>query len=1355
MRNKKIISYNYLLFLLISLSGIAQSFSIKHLAIENGLSNNYVKDITQDARGCIWIATENGLNRFDGKNFVTYQKNNSKIGSNALNTLFYDKDENKLWIGRKDGLSIFNLSNLEIDNYSFKDNINFDNVVDISPASKNGIWITKHNEEILFYDKHKKNFTSYSKNNIKGLKESYWCTFDDGKGNLLVGHAQNGLSIINLKNKTVQNFLNDPNDSKSLPGNSVYSFCVDHLGNIWIGTSNGLALYNPHTNSFLSFKHETNNPHSLIADHVYSIKEMKDGTLWIATDIGGISILDLHNISFMNPKKIMFKNLTETDNKNSLSSGNTRTLLQDHFGNIWIGNYSSGIDFISHTQSPFHILPYFKNNNILKSKPIWGIHADKEQQIWIGSDTEMAVFENFKLKRKFNLAPYYARSYGQVYAIKSMKNEFLLGIYDDGLLKFNPNNNHIERIKLGMNYVDVLNFFEDLDGKIWIGTEYGIYSYLNNIIRKEDKLNNQLNDKSIYGIIRDKQGKLWVGTTGKGIYIFDTNEKLILNVTEEKHGLGSNSINQLYIDSKGSIWVATRNGIGYFKDTKKPANFKTYNGKQGLKDTFVRAIQEDKNGGIWISANNSISFLDKKKDRFDNYNYRDGLPTGNFIEGSACSTSNGYLYFGSLSGVCYFNPDDFATKHKVAPVKIIDFKWFKPHSEDRLEEDLILPQKGELNLSYNQNYFKISYSVTDFTQNQQVEYAYMMEGLDNNWYYTLDENNVSFQNIPHGNYTFKVKARLRNQGWDEANIASIPINIHPPLWLTWYAKLLYLTIICLVIYKLLLIYKNKLTLENSLELEKRNSHNEIKLNKERIAFYTNITHELRTPLTLILGPLEDLIYDNNLSTYYNNKIKVIHNSALSLLNLINQILEFRKTETQNRRLTVSKSDISNLVTEIGISFKELNRNDKVIIKINIDTNESIIYFDPEIITSILKNLLSNAVKYTPEGEINLTLRSTNERENLYTEIEVRDTGYGINDKDLPHIFDQYFQTKEKHQASGTGIGLALVKSLSDLHEGLITVNSVVGKGTTFVFRILTQNTYPNALHKDTNIPPVSDESLTEEEIEKNEIEKPMILIVEDNIYIREYISSSLCQDYEIIVAENGKEGLKLAQNNIPNVIVSDIMMPLMNGIEFCHKIKEDIRTSHIPVILLTAKDSIQDKEEGYESGADSYLTKPFSSKLLRVRIQNILESRKKLAQLIDSQTFNPFINSTDEQINISKLDKVFLEKLTNIIKDNLEYEKLDIPFIMEKVNMSQASFFRKVKGLTGMSPNIFIRKIRLKNSIELFHSGVHNISEAAYKSGFNDLPYFRSCFKDEYKILPSEYIRRIKNKTNRSQERFD
>ena len=853
----------------------------------------------------------------------------------------------------------------------------------------------------------------------------------------------------------------------------------------------------------------------------------------------------------------------------------------------------------------------------------------------------------------------------------------------------------------------------------------------------EKELNAQLPDIMVQGIIRDKNGKLWVGTFGKGVVVFDEDDKKLYNFTTD-HSFPSNAVNYMMEDSRKRILVATREGIIIFKDVSQPNIFVSFGAKEGLENTQVRAIQEDHDGYIWISTNGGISRLDEKNKRFYNYNYHDGIPMGDFMDGSTCITPDGTLFFGSQNGACYFNPRELSSPREVSPVTITQFFIYNKQTESRDTRIPVPISNRIVELPYNQNTFNISFNVLDYTQSSQVEFSYMLEGLENAWYSTQGDNQVTFRNIPHGNYVFKVKTRFRNQEWNE-NAAQLTVVIAPPLWLTWKAKLGYVILFIFALYALLRFYKRKLDLESSLEVERKQNLNKQELNEERLRFYTNITHELRTPLTLILGPLEDLLSDATLSPKHANKISIIHDSATRLLNLINRILEFRKTETQNRKLSVAKGDLGQLVQEVGLRYKELNPNNKVNYNIHIETEDTEIFYDSDMITIILDNLMSNAAKYTSEGDITLSLRSVEENQIKYTEISVSDTGHGIDAEALPHIFDRYYQAKSKYQASGSGIGLALVKGLSELHEGILKVESTVDTGTTFTLRLLTENTYPNAIHAqhDMEKKPMDAEetTITDTPTENH----PIVLVVEDNTDIREYIRSSFTDIYEVITAKDGKEGWELAQARIPNIIVSDIMMPVMDGIELCKRIKEDMRTSHIPVILLTAKDSLQDKEEGYASGADSYLTKPFSAKLLHSRINNLLETRKKIASLLALADIQPKQESAVSSLN--KLDNEFLQKITQIIEENLEMEKMDIAFIADKMCMSHSTLYPKIKGLTDMSANEFIRKVKMRKGVELLMSGQYTISEIAYMIGFSSVAYFRQCFKDEYGMSPSDYVK--------------
>jgi signal transduction histidine kinase/ligand-binding sensor domain-containing protein/DNA-binding response OmpR family regulator len=1318
---------------------MAYSYSFDHLGIKNGLSNNYVLDIAQDKQGFIWIASESGLSRFDGKNFITFDESTSELISNTLNTLFYDDEENILWIGSKEGISLLDCSTLKFKNYISHDNVIIKSVVQICRASDGGIWLTNHHGGIMHYDKKSKLFSPYFDETIKEAKFHHWCSFDDGKGVFYIGHSRLGLSIIDLKTNTVKNYRNDPKNPKSLPGDRIYSIYADHTQNIWIGTDKGLALFNPKTEDFSVFKHNPNNPFSLIADHVYCIEEMNDGLLWIATDIGGISIMDAKNGHFVKPEDVRFTNISAQVEIKSLSSNNIRKILQDSFGNIWIANYGTGIDFISRSKRFFNVLPYTTIS--LKNKPVWGICTDNKNRVWVGSENEIALFEKNKLKKTISVTDYVNRPYVQVFSITcDRQGLFWLGLYDDGLLTYNEHTNRFNRIKLDVENMDVITFYEDFNGKMWIGAEYGVYSYMKGKIVREENIMRQLKDRSIYGILHDTQGKLWIGTYGRGVFVFDKKEKLITNLWTE-NGFCSNSVSHLFLDSKGGVWVATRNGAAYIEDTNYPEKYKNYSIKQGLVNNHIRAIHEDNAGNIWLSTFNGISLWNKKNNKFENHDFREGLPLGNFIEGSGCSTSDGTIYFGSLDGVCYFEPKILAIKDSIASIQIIDCIGFNQQTENKSGEYIIPLNKGNIELAYNQNTFRISFVVPDYSQNNLVEYAYKMKGIENIWHNTQGENHVSFRNLPPGKYHFQVKAKLQNQEWRETQTASLFVTINPPIWLTWYAKFLYIAVICACIFFLTVSYKNRLKLKTSLAFEKKNSE----LNDERLRFYTNITHELRTPLTLILGPLEDLVHTSDIQAEHKKKINMIYGSATRLLNLINQLLEFRKTETQNRKLTVRKGDFVRLINEIGLHYKELCRNSKTNFHIQIENPNIFIYYDEDMITSILNNLLSNAVKYTPMGEIRLVLRSVEEKTIAYTEIEVSDTGYGIDTKSLPHIFERYYQVKDKHQASGTGIGLALVKSLVDLHEGILTVESTLGKGTTFRLRFLTENMYQGAVHAD-NIPECEPEKEEISDVRMNEENntRPIILVIEDNSDIREYIANSLSPTNIVYTATNGKEGLQLAYKETPDIILSDIMMPEMDGLELCRIMKADIRTSHIPVILLTAKDSDRDKEKGYKSGADSYLTKPFNSSLLLSRINNILETRKKLANQVIAYTksIEPKMAHKPQYTGrMSSIDEEFLTKITTLIEENLNKENLDISFLRKKVNMSHSTFYRKIKALTGVSANEFIRKIKIKNSLKLLLTGSYNVSETAYMTGFNDVDRFRQYFKAEYGLPPLEFIR--------------
>lgn len=1346
---KKLLLFLGLILEVLALTASTSSI-FKNLGLKEGLSNGFVNDMIIDGQGFIWAATESGLTRIAGTKCTIFKNNNSNIDNDGIMGLYYNKESNSIWILFKNGhIDVFDCKTQQFIHFTQK--IPKKSVADIKGAADGGIWIAYYDGTIQHYTPKNQKFSTISNKRLPNIKNGIRSITDDGNDHLYIGLRIEGLYVYNLRTQKTKYFRHNPNDPQSLPGDNVRSICIDHAKNIWVGTNLGLGLLDPFTGKFKVFKHIANNPASLAGDNIHQIIEMNDRTLWIASDIGGISVLDLN--LYKNPltEELKFSQITKENS--GLSSNNNRRIIQDSFGNIWIANYSMGIDFIAKSAASINTLQYMGK----ALEEVTGLYCDHQGNLWIGRDNLMSLYQNGKLMQTWNFSSYLSNSSSSIYVFEEdKKGNIWCGTSDNGVLKFNPHTHSFTRINYAQN-LDVHALCENAQGKMWVGTEAGIFSVENDKINKEQELNRQMgnNPTIIYSIKEDNYGQIWIGTLDRGVFVFSKQMKLIVHLTE-KNLLATNSINHIIKDADGGIWMATMRGLAYVQNPLQPGAIKNYDERYGIKDSHIRAISQDKQGNIWVSMFSGIACLNIHKQRFYNYDYESGIPTSNFVEASAVTTPDGTIYFGSPGGICFFNPQQLTEPKAVSPIQIINCERVGKLS-DQFASRLISPNnEGIICLSHDDNTFKINFTIKDFSQEGNVEYSYMMKGLDDQWYETEGDNEVTFRNLKPGDYTFIIRAKLKNQDWEDASTAEMKVVVNPPLWLTWWAKLCYVLLIMGILGYFFRSYQKQLLLRNSLVQEKWESKQRQQVNEERLRFFTNITHELRTPLTLILGPLEDLMEDKEIAERVHHKIGCIHASAERLLNLINDILEFRKTQTQNRKLTVAKANLGALVREIGVRFKDLNQNSRLNIRLNIQTGVPELYFDSEVINTVINNLMSNAIKYTPEGSITLSLTMP---EDNTVAIAVEDTGYGIDKDALPHICDRYYQENGNHQASGTGIGLALVKSLATLHQAELTVESEKGRGSKFTFSLKADRTYPEALHKDDNQDLATAENAEENETtskEPTEDIRPLLLIVEDNADIRLYIEESLHEDYRIIQACNGREGMEQAFSKVPDIIVSDIMMQEMDGIKMTHILKEDIRTSHIPIILLTAKTSINDQEEGYDSGADSYLTKPFSAKLLHSRIRNILSGRRRLADYIVQKNISQFETSADEQqtsqkateekedamtCQISNLDKKFLEKLNKLIENHISTDDLDMAFMTDKMAMSHSTFYRKVKALTGMSANEYIKKAKLRHSMTLLKKGEYSIAEVAILAGFNNLGNFRESFKREFGKSPSEILK--------------
>ncbi|MDO3695331.1 two-component regulator propeller domain-containing protein [Wenyingzhuangia sp. chi5] len=1322
----------------------SQSYTIDQLNMADGLSNDYVVAIEGDKEGYIWFATEEGLNRYDGSNVVTFHKNQNgqnSVSGNDLNKIVDDSTEKILWIATKrDGLCAYNYATNTFTTYKQNNGQNTiisNAVTDIETSLNGNLWLATYNSGVDYFDKSNHQFTHYNKQTIKSLVSNYaWSVVDDGNNNLYIGHKDAGLSIINLKTKQSQNYQHKPNDKNTIPSNDVRCVYKDKSGGIWVGTSKGLALFNPITKKFTNFGKDGGPLSMWITD----IAHFKDDHLWVSTRFDGIVKINLSQLFLTSITDLEITKIGHQSFNDRLSSLNTRCLYQDKFNNVWTGTWGGGANFLSKKQQLFNNLNISKKDTKESSiaNSILSISQDKDETLWIGTyGAGVYKLKNNKIKR-FTLHNN-SLNLNTVQAIHTDKhNNLWFGVMHGGVIYYNKKNNKAKQILPNIyKNSDITAICETSEGIIMVGTnDNGVFLFDANTSRFIKKL--EIKEGLIRSIVIDQYDNILIGTYGIGMRVYSKEFKLIKSYHTQSNFI-SNIINHIYKDAKNNIWVATGDGLIMLNDK--------YNNKYQVyaKSKNIRAIIEDGNNNIWYSRNKGLSCITRNNTTF-NYSYKDNINLSSFS--SACVLKNkiNQLFFGSLHGVCFFTPDKVLEKKEPLKPFFTLLEVYEPIKGQFIDKkQAFISGKNEINLNYKQNNFKVSFAIKNYAQKNKVDYSYMLKGLSNSWYPVQGTNEIPFRNVASGRYQLLLRSRVRNQDWSK-NYRQLNINVHPPIWLSWWAKLLYITIVFIISLGLMFYRERKIKVEYLYKSEKQQHQKDIELNLERIKFYTNITHELRTPLTLISGPIEDILNSATLSDKDKKRLLLIHKNTVRLKNLVNRLLDFRKTETSNKNLVIVKADVVTTVKEIAIRFKELNQNPNVTISIKATPPEIYMHFDQEAINMIIDNLMSNATKYTQQGSINIQLAIVEKNDEEYVEINVKDTGTGISKNDLPKIFDRYYQKEGEQHHAGTGIGLALVKNLVTLHEGFLTANSSLGIGTSISFFLKLNNTYPNAAH-------TTDEKYEEDEIPQEEVETfdedykiddTVVLVIEDNKDICEYIYDELNTTYEVQIANNGKQGLHMALDNIPDIIISDVMMPEMDGFELCKKLKEDIRTCHIPIILLTAKDSSLSKEEGYTSGADSYLTKPFSSNLLKSRLKNLLTQRQILAKAYSNSTnlLNTISNIKEQTNALSGLDKDFIEKATRIITDNISEKTVDVQFLSDQMFMSNSTLYRKMKAITDLSTTEFIRKIKMIESEKLLQEKKYNLTEIAYKVGINSQVYFRKCFKEQFGCTPSEYLKK-------------
>jgi signal transduction histidine kinase/DNA-binding response OmpR family regulator/sugar lactone lactonase YvrE len=918
---------------------------------------------------------------------------------------------------------------------------------------------------------------------------------------------------------------------------------------------------------------------------------------------------------------------------------------------------------------------------------------------------------------------------------------------ENGIVQFNPSNNSYrycfdDKNNSDITYNDRITILhQDSDGSIWIGTlGRGLYRYYQEtgnyeVFRHSNNDTTSINNDEISTIYEDQNRTIWIGSNG-GLnrYIPEKNSfRSLPNATARV----------LFEDSKKNFWLGTYMYGLSLLDRNSEKIIVTLTEKDGLPNNTICSIREDDSGNLWIGTNNGLSKFNFEKKTFRNYYVQDGLNKDAFQINASVKGSDGILYFGiHESGLNYFNPDSIKDDPVPPQVVIENISLFN-RPDEKLSYEGFIPDLEMIELPYNQNDLHFEYVGLHFSEPARNKYKYILEGFDKNWIDARNQKTATYTNLDPGEYIFKVNAANRDGVWNESG-ASIKIIINPPIWATTWAYLLYIILAASLIYYLWKLNVRRIKTKHEFEMSKFEAEKLHEVDELKSRFFANISHEFRTPLTLILGPAKD-IQDKTKESETKNNIGLIKRNANRLLRLVNQLLDLSKLEAGRMKLETREENIIPLLKGLVLSFSSLADSKKIILGFNAVEENLNAYFDSDKVEKVVNNLLSNAFKFTPDGgKIDVTV------EKMATEVELKisDSGMGIPNENIDRVFDRFYQVDGGHtrEREGTGIGLALTKELVELHKGKIGVESETGKGTTFVVKIplgkdhlKPEEIVEEKVKGETKQYSVEKELIVETNSRKEktdidvllDTEKPLLLVIEDNGDVRKYIISHLEDNYRIQEAVDGQEGLEQAFNHIPDLIISDVMMPKMDGFELCSKLKTDERTSHIPIIMLTAKATSQDKISGYEIGADDYIMKPFDATELKIRVKNLIDIRRKLQEKFRSSDFSvpPELSSIDDQ---------FMNKVLKVINKHLSEEEFSIDDLGKEVSMSREHLYRKLKAISGHSPSLFIRSVRLAKAKKLIKERKGTISEISFLVGFGSPAYFGKCFKEEYGYSPGE-----------------
>lgn len=1308
----------------------------------NSLSNNQVLALAVDAKGRLWIGTlGGGVNIYlpeSGR--IIHNQNSSQIlprlRSNEIWCLYFDSS-NRMWVGTSDGL--YRAEVIEKDG----------EIVSIRFIEYNKFSTTYPNDRFwvrtLFQDERQVFYVGtisglyqldLSRNllspvDIPIVRYKMVTTICMGKKNdIWLGTIEDGVYHVSFdKNGKVIELeeMASPRSKIYMPLKRIEKMIVDRFSNLWIASRQGLGRINLLTEQHTVYFSDVNDRTSLSDNRLSSVYEDRNGVVWIGTENSGVNRVDLYQKQFVTIRK-------NPQAQHSLSDNYVTSIVGRTDQRIWVASDGGGIDRLRFKDGTFIVEKPAWNSQLL-NKNILSMYEGEDETLWFGSTRN--AFGRVNLKT------------GQV------SYNFVFGY--------------------------VFSILEDSNGNVWLGTwGSGLYRYnkqtgkLDNF-RKSYQDTTSLSSDIVIALYEDRNTQLWIGTKGGGLcrIINDPNDEHMrfeayTNKYNDSLSLSHNDVYCILQSSKGDLWLGTGGGLNKMLIRHTPAGtrvlFKSYMEKDGLPNNTVYGILEDSEGNLWMSTNKGLSRFSPTQSIFTNYDIHDGIQSNEFHLNAFLQDDKGRMYFGGSAGVTVFDPNSIQYNPFVPEVifTALKIQGNEIDVNQKFNGRVVLSQSinytKELVITYKDKEFTIEFSSTHYAIPEKNKFRYRLLGFNDKWQEVPSKyRSVTYTNLSQGDYVLQIMASNNDGVWPDKP-RELKIKVLPPPWLTIWAFLIYAILFAMAIVLFKKYTLIKVTRKHQLVIDSLEKNKIEELSKMKIQFFTNISHELRTPLTLISNPLQDLISSKKLDTSIKKELSVIQRNVDRLLQLVNQLLDFRKIDSGELKLKIAQTNLVELLGEICNSFEQYAASRNIALQYLHRDEEIILWLDREKIITVFFNLISNAFKYSPDNStITVEIERKQATENsidAYVEVKVTDEGIGIEKEFLPHIFDRFYQVQGPHQRgkAGTGIGLAISKEYIEAHQGKITVDSEPGHGSTFTV------TLPLRKEQLTDFIELSADALTEKENKEattqlinalsatidsgwssssNEVKKSM-LIVEDNTDLLHYLANRFSGKYHVSVADNGTRGLQLALEKNPDIIITDIMMPDIDGISLCKKLKNDLRTSHIPIIILTARTTEESNLESLEAGADVYIQKPFNFEILKAQVKSLIDSREKIRV-----NFSKNIILQPKEIVATSLDERFMMKLMEVIEKNIANPDFGIKHLTDEMNMSHSVIFRKVKALTGSNVIEFIRSVRLKKAAQLLQKQKLPVSEVSLMVGFNDAKYFSKCFIKEFGVSPREYAKGI------------